>query len=259
MGRAPADLRALGLVEAQAYATAGVALWPRNKDATALLDEIATLRNEEAQPVPPLSAALSDFDDRAVEFFDVNLVEAANMAEQEALHRCARGLYHTALPAVELALSARLKTVGSKAVQTLRAERLKVLIVSFLGRADEALPIARAVADAQEASPALGSTHPHTLASRYLVAQLLDNLGHSDEALPIARAVADAQEASPALGSTHPQNSGGPQPRRQNSQQTRPRIERFSGHVADANRNVKHEHGVNPDYEIGEHCSVLIR
>jgi hypothetical protein len=208
MGRAPADLRALGLVEAQAYATAGVALWPRNKDATALLDEIATLRNEEAQPVPPLSAALSDFDDRAVEFFDVNLVEAANMAEQEALHRCARGLYHTALPAVELALSARLKTVGSKAVQTLRAERLKVLIVSFLGRADEALPIARAVADAQEASPALGSTHPHTLASRYLVAQLLDNLGHSDEALPIARAVADAQEASPALGSTHPKTLG---------------------------------------------------
>jgi hypothetical protein len=64
--------------------------------------------------------------------------------------------------------------------------------------------VARAVAQAREANPALGPQHPDTLASRHLVALLLDRLGQTDEALPIARAVAQAREVNPALGPQHP-------------------------------------------------------
>jgi hypothetical protein len=46
-------------------------------------------------------------------------------------------------------------------------------ILSRLGHNDEALLQARAVAEAMEASAALGPDHPHTLASRHLVAQIL--------------------------------------------------------------------------------------
>jgi hypothetical protein len=72
-----------------------------------------------------------------------------------------------------------------------------------LGRSEEALPLAQGVAEAQEANPSLGPTHPETLWSRYWVAVILDRLGRSREALALAQAVAEAQEANPSLGSTH--------------------------------------------------------
>ena len=154
--------------------------------------------------MPPLTVALDEFDDRAVSLFDVDLVGEANAAEQEASRRHERGLYHAALPVVERALILRLQTVGRNAVQTFRTQRLKAYILLGLGHSEEALPIARAVADAMEANPALGPSHPETLTSRYLVAGILVRLGHCEEALPIARAVADAEEASPVLGPSHP-------------------------------------------------------
>ena len=154
--------------------------------------------------MPPLTVALDEFDDRAVSLFDVDLVGEANAAEEEASRRYDRGLYHAALPVVERALSLRLQTVARNAVQTFRAQRLKAYILIGLGHSEEALPIARAVADATEANPALGPSHPETLTSRYLVAGILVRLGHTEEALPIARAVADAREASPVLGPSHP-------------------------------------------------------
>ena len=202
---AVAEVRALGLVTAEAYAIAAIVLWPENQGALDLLDDVVRLREEEGQSMPSLTAALGEFDDRAVILFDADLMEAANVAEEEASARYQRGLYHLALPVIEQALALRLRTVGRNAVQTFSTQHLKAYIVIGLGHSEEALPIARAVVAAKEASPALGPSHPETLSSRYLVAQILHSLGHSEEALPIARAVAAAKEASPALGPSHPQ------------------------------------------------------
>jgi hypothetical protein len=201
---AAGDLRAIGLAVAQAYTTAAISLWPQNRDAIELLGDLTILNVAEAQSSPPVTEALTEFEDRAHEMFEPDLVEAADTAEAEAHRRFEQGHYHAALPTVERALILRFRTVGRIAAQTFRTQRLKSYILDGLGHTDEALPIARAVADACAASPALGPGHPDTLTSRHLVAQLLDALGHTDEALPIARAVADASAASPALGPGHP-------------------------------------------------------
>lgn len=126
--------------------------------------------------MPPLTVVLDEFDDRAVILVDADLVGEADAEEEKASRRYDRGLYHAALPVVERALILRLQTVGRNAVQTFRTQRLKAYILAGLGHSEEALPIARAVADAQQASPALGPSHPDTLASRVLVAQILEKL-----------------------------------------------------------------------------------
>jgi hypothetical protein len=57
----------------------------------------------------------------------------------------------------------------------------RYLVAQLLGglsHSEKALPIARAIASAMDASPSwLGSAHPPTVSSCYLVALLLDRLG----------------------------------------------------------------------------------
>lgn len=175
---AAGDVRPWGLVAAESYATAAISLWPGNHDAERLLSEIKILRTEEAQLSPPATEALAQLEERVLEMFEPDLVETADAVESEARRRFFRGHYHTALPLVEWAVILRSRTVGKAAVQTFRTQRLKAYILDRLGHTDKALPIARAVADAEEASPALGPEHPSTLSSRYLVAQLLNTLSH---------------------------------------------------------------------------------
>jgi tetratricopeptide (TPR) repeat protein len=197
------EQRASLLTAAEAFAITSMVLWNQNQAASDLQADLLTLREEEGQIAPSLAEALNEPDGRSL--FDQDLTKEANIAEEEGWHRLRRGLYHVALPVAERALILRTKTVGKNTIQTFSVQLLKAHILDRLGRGDEALPIARAVADAEEASPRLGPSHPKTLASRFLVAQILKRLGRSDEALPIARAVADAEEANPALGPSHPQ------------------------------------------------------
>jgi DNA repair protein RadC len=96
------------------------------------------------------------------------------------------------------------RSLGPAHPSTLSSCCLVALLLDRLGRSDEALRIARAVAEALKKSPSLGPAHPSTLSSRYLVALLLDRLGRSDEALRIARAVFEAMKKSLSLGSAHP-------------------------------------------------------
>jgi hypothetical protein len=181
---AASDLRIPSLVVAEAYATAAISFWLHNKEAIGLLDDIKAIKLHEGQPLLPTIESLSDFEEHAFEMFEPDLVALADAAETEARYRFERGFYHLALPIIERAALLRFRTVGKAAIQTLRTQLLKAKILSRLGHADEALLIARAVANAYEANPVFGPQHPDTLASRYLVAQLLSELGRIDEALP---------------------------------------------------------------------------
>lgn len=142
--------------------------------------------------------------ERALDVFDPDLVEVADALEKEATRRRELGAYHAALPAAARALTLRFRTVGRTAVQTLMIQLLKAQILDGLGRYDEALVNARAVAEEMENNPELGPSFPLTLASRYVVAHVLNSLGRSAEALRIARAVAEAMEANPGIGPSHP-------------------------------------------------------
>lgn len=60
---------------------------------------------------------------------------------------------------------------------TLNSRRLVADLLGQLGRAAEALPIARAVADAQASHPELGPDHPDTVITLKLVTDLRRRLG----------------------------------------------------------------------------------
>ena len=199
---ATGELRAMGLLAAEAYATAAMAFWPSNRDAIGLLADVATLREQEGQNPPSLREALQILPDRAVEVFDANLADQANKAEGEARRRLVHGQYHAALPAVERAVLLRVRTLGKASIRTATTKHLQAQILLRLGRFREALVIVQQVLAAQEASEALGPSHPSTLPSRILVAQILMYLGRYDEALKTA--VAPAHEVSEALGPSHP-------------------------------------------------------
>ena len=197
---AAGDQRAAGLVAAEAYSIAAIALWPGNRGAADLLDDIRIIKAEEAHPTLPLTQSLSELQNRATELFEPALVEAADEAEHEARRRFARGRYHAALPAVERAIALRLWTVGETGAKTSIAKYIKAQILQALGHSDEALRIAQEVAEGQK--NALGPSHQDTLESRCLVAGLLSQLRYEKEALPIAQEVAEAQKN--ALGPSHP-------------------------------------------------------
>ena len=119
--RAVGDLRSAGLVAAEAYAIAAVALCPDNQDALELLGDLAIYKREEGHSLPTIKAALTEMIAHAVDLFNPNLVEEADEAETEAMRRMERGYYQAAFPVAERALALRLLTVGQTAVPTLRS------------------------------------------------------------------------------------------------------------------------------------------
>ncbi len=200
LGHAAREVHSMGLVGAQAYAIAALALQPENNGAAELLGEVEGLLENADSPQPSIVDALTQFDKQADEIFEVDLPEAANAAEQEAILRTNAGNYHTALPAAEQAFLWRTQALGSKATPALRARWLVALILDRLGKYQEALDITQDVVDAQEDPQVLGPNHPDTLASRDLAANILDHLGKYEEALDIAQDVLKAQEDPQVLG-----------------------------------------------------------
>ena len=197
------DLRAPGLVAAEACAIGAVALDPANERAMSLLNDVIAMREAEGQIMPPLQQSLTEIDARASELFDIDLFRDADEAEAEAYRRYDQGHYSAALPLVQRAVFARMQTIGKFAIPTFRIRLLQALLLDQLGRSDEALAIAQDVAAKGEQHPDLGPQHPSTLASRHLVAQILHTLGRSDEALAIAQDVAAKEEQHPDLGPQH--------------------------------------------------------
>src|SRR6266481_6245959 len=204
VGHAAGDFHSMGLVAAQSYAIAAVAVNQENHGAVILFEQAEKLLDEAEQPAPPLIQALAEFDERCHEWFDPDLVKAAMVAQNEAILRLERGYYHLAMPTAEQAQIWLIQSLGRKASATLRVQYLKALILMHLGRYDEALEKAESVVKNQQENPAIGPNHPNTLASRYLKALILMDLGRYDEALEKAESVLKDQEENPALGPNHP-------------------------------------------------------
>jgi hypothetical protein len=201
------DLRASGLVAAEAFAVAAVVLQTGNESATSLLKDVAAMKEEERRKLkelPSLKQALSILETRATLLLNGDLVRVAEEAEKEGNRRFSQGHHSAALPIVQLAVFARVQSAGEDALPTLGARFLEARVLNFLGRGAEALPIAQEVARKREQHPDLGPIHPSTLASRLFVVPILSTLGRSDEALCIAQDVASKREQHPSLGPLHP-------------------------------------------------------
>jgi hypothetical protein len=203
-------IRHTALSGAEGYAAAAVALSPKNRDAVGFYNELRGFRKEDSRPLTPLSAALIELENLALEpgsafdLFENDLEMSAADAEREANKQYETGHYHLALASIDAALRIRMKTDGADAIRTLSAQSLKGYILLGLERSEEALPILTSVAERMVESPDYGPSHPDTLACRYQLALVLDNLGRSRDALPILRDVIQKQERSPVLGPNHP-------------------------------------------------------
>jgi hypothetical protein len=200
---AVADVRAAGLVAAEAYATAALVLQPASDSAASLLDAIVSMRRHRSEMAPSLRESLITLDLRAATS-ESEPAEIVDAAEAEARWRFSRGYHIAALPLVRRVVSARLKAAGAEALSTLEARALEAKVLNFLGCSAQAASIGYAVALARERHPGLGPRHGSTLASWLFVAPILSALGRSDEALRIADDVAQKRTADPELGVFHP-------------------------------------------------------
>jgi hypothetical protein len=191
------NLRSMGLLAAETYATAAVALWPQNQEAVDLREDILDYRDAAGPCSLPLNTALTEFDEKADKLFRADDVETANEAEEEGWNRYFHGHYHLALPVAELAIRLSMETVGETAIETLRAKHLEVYILIGMGHPEKALQIAQSIVDVSITHQALGPTHANTLSSRYLVAAIRNLLGYHEEALENARTVEADQAIQP--------------------------------------------------------------
>ena len=204
VARAVGGVRSLGLVAAEAYASAAVAADPESRQAHDLLAEVELLLNSAPQSRHSASLAITTFEQQASQLFECDPSAAGDKAEEEALQRYRAGLGPSALPVADLALAMRLQSAGEESPRTLAAQSLRAALLARVGREAEALAIARKVAEMRTAHPELGATHPRTLVSHSQVAEILFKLGRRAEALPIAQFVSSARTADPSLGPHHP-------------------------------------------------------
>ena len=202
--RAVGPLRTAGLVAAESFAAAALALWPPNIRAAELASDVKALRQmEDAESPPPLSEALRRLDDGDADLrFQAEIVEQALAAEREAGRLEVRGFYHIALLQIDHVVTALKSQLGPDKLPTLQARKTRVRLLDLLGRAHEALPEVSNIVSIFRHTR--GPDHPDTLTSRYIHARVLDTLGRAAEALPIIEEVVNKSAANPELGPDHP-------------------------------------------------------
>jgi tetratricopeptide (TPR) repeat protein len=204
-GHAVGELRSAGLAVGESFANAAIVLWPANKEAKELYDDLVTLRRTEAHAQLPFLPALTTIDSEAVKVrFAAEEVEEALAAETEAERLTYQGIYHLAIRLSDRAVILFRRQLGQNALQTLRARRLRAEILRHRGYYADAFAEIDCVVRGAATNPALGPDHPETLASRHALAFVLRALGRSAEALPIIEQVAEATPANPAFGPEHP-------------------------------------------------------
>src|SRR6266481_1758831 len=133
VGHAAGDFHSMGLVAAQSYAIAAVAVNQENHGAVILFEQAEKLLDEAEQPAPPLIQALAEFDERCHEWFDPDLVKAAMVAQNEAILRLERGYYHLAMPTAEQAQIWLIQSLGEKPVQPCGCNTSKLLFLCTSG------------------------------------------------------------------------------------------------------------------------------
>jgi hypothetical protein len=123
----------LGLVAAEAYASAALAANPQDIDAPQLLAELARIRRAYPEGLPPVTESVTTFDERAAAFFAEDLVRAADIADDEAQRRYRAGLNRSALLVVNMAIELRQQTGAEDSPDMLRLQEMKASLLARLG------------------------------------------------------------------------------------------------------------------------------
>src|SRR5208337_1748311 len=109
MSRAVGAILPHGLVAAEAYASAALAVNPRGTEAPRLLAELARIHRAYPEGLPPVTEAVTTFDERAAAFFAADPARVAGIADDEAQRRYRAGLNRSALLMTNTALELRQK------------------------------------------------------------------------------------------------------------------------------------------------------
>jgi archaellum component FlaC len=114
-----------GLVAAEAYASAALAANPQGTAAPQLLAELARIRRAYPEGLPPVTEAVTSFDERAAAFYADDPARIATVADDEAQRRYRAGLNRSALLMTKTALELRQKTDAADSPETARLQEMQ--------------------------------------------------------------------------------------------------------------------------------------
>jgi len=122
-----------GLVAAEAYASAALAASPRGTEAPQLLAELARIRRAYPEGLPPVTEAVTGFDERAAAFFAGDPARVATIADDEAQRRYRAGLNRSALLTTNLVLELRHQTDQQDSPEFPRLQEMRANLLERLG------------------------------------------------------------------------------------------------------------------------------
>jgi hypothetical protein len=122
-----------GLVAAEAYGAAALAADQHNSDALQLVAELARIRRAYPEGLPPVTEAVTTFDERAASFFAADPAGAAAATESEARRRARAGMNRSALLSTKLALELHRQTHSEDSPSVQGLQELKETLLARLG------------------------------------------------------------------------------------------------------------------------------
>jgi hypothetical protein len=198
---ATGDAHLAGLIVAEAFARAAHTIWPRDKDAAELSEELekfcTATRLEDTPSFHEALATLANIDPSRL--LGAHLVDYALELERTALTLEQENFYRLALLQIDRVVTILRGELGAGARPSLRARTTRVRLLIWAGRVHDALSEIQNITAVF--ARALGPTHPDSLASRFMLAQVLYSIGRTAEALSVIGDVATKQDASPELAS----------------------------------------------------------
>jgi archaellum component FlaC len=133
MSRAVGAILPHGLVAAEAYASAALAANPQGTAAPQLLAELARIRRAYPEGLPPVTEAVTSFDERAAAFYAADPARIATVADDEAQRRYRAGLNRSALLMTNTALELRQQTDAADSPETARLQEMRASLLARLG------------------------------------------------------------------------------------------------------------------------------
>jgi chromosome segregation ATPase len=133
MSRAVGAILPHGLVAAEAYASAALAANPQGTAAPELLAELARIRRAYPEGLPPVTEAVTGFDEKAAAFFAADPARVATIADEEAQRRYRAGLNRSALLMTNTALELRQETDAADSPEAARLQEMRAALLARLG------------------------------------------------------------------------------------------------------------------------------
>jgi chromosome segregation ATPase len=122
-----------GLVAAEVYASAALAANPQGTEAPQLLAELARIRRAYPEGLPPVTEAVTTFEERATALFASDPTRVAGIADDEAQRRYRAGLNRSALLMTNTALELREKTDATDSPEMARLQEMRASLLARLG------------------------------------------------------------------------------------------------------------------------------